>query len=59
MASGLNSPLAALRSGLVIAVVHPSVIELGLGHHPVPGMRAAHVSEITLIIRGADNGANE
>jgi hypothetical protein len=50
---------AALRSGLVVPVVHPVVVELGFRHHPVPGMSAAHVCEIALIIRGADNGANE
>src|ERR1700737_3032798 len=59
LGGALSRPLAALGSGLVIAVVHPSVIELGLRHHPVPGMRAAHMSEVALVIRNTDNGANE
>ena len=50
-----TTPSAALRSGAVVAVVHASVPELRLAHHPIAGVSRAHVREISLVVRNPED----
>jgi len=47
--------LAALRSRPIVALVHPGVVELGLAHDAIAGMRRAHVGQVAFIVGHAQH----
>src|SRR5256885_6736438 len=54
----VRSPQSTAARRSVVSLIHACVTELGFAHHAIPGMRAAHVRQIAVVVGDTENRAH-